>query len=246
MPQPIILTDTDATTSQTTDSFDTRGVGLLPLWTTVIADSDSVNTLVFTRQAGLPFMPCGSLEMSLSQPLLSTTTVWTPPGLSAGGGTPVPLTWTDAFLGVMDETIVVVQPTAQDPGDTEAEVTDGAANVTYRITGPIKGDFGNAFVVDLVDPGVVLSPLFVSSVDGFTMTISLETDGTGVIVTTGSDIELLLTGGGGGPGNVGQNWAIVCDAPNDSGAVVEVETLPLTGGAVMGMTGVTYTVVGNY
>ncbi len=128
---------------------------------------------------------------------------------------------------------------------TPASVTDGAVNVPYTMLTDLKGDFGNAFSVDLIDPGAINSPLMLSSTDGYTMTISLETDGAGVIVTTGQDIQNLLTSGN-SPGTTGQNWAIVCDAPNSPSDPVVAETLPLAGGAVANVASVSYRVTGSY
>lgn len=242
MPQPIIITDTDAVLSKTFGPFDTRGIGSIGLFTTVpdslAVGTDALNVVVFTRKAGKPWMNTPALEMSVGMPLLSLGTRWPLLGTSAGGLV-IPTEWIDGFHDLLDESVVVAQP-ALAAGGTPASGDTTGSSVTFSVAGGLNGDFGNAFSVDLVDPGVPDSPLSISSVDGFVMTISLETDSMGALVSLGSDMEALL---GGAPGSAAPGWAITAAANSNDPLIVE--TIPLTGGNG-GATGVTYEVTGSY
>lgn len=240
MPYPIILTDTDATLAQFSDPFDTRGIGGFGLYTEVPSSLapgfDGLNVLVFTRKAGKPWMFTPALEISNGTAVLSISTIWTLNGISQAGG-PIPTEWIDGFTDLLDESLVVAQPALAGGGGTAASGDTVDTNLTFKVYAPFPGDFGNAFSVDLIDPGAPNSPLVISSVDGFVFTISLETDNMGAIVTTGNDLSSLLVGTG-APG-----WVLTVTV--NMSAPVVTETVQLAGGAG-GATGITYTVTGSY
>ncbi len=233
MPQPIILTDTAATFSQSL-VFDSRGIGSLGLYTEVSEGPDSVQVYVFTRKAGKPWMFVPTFEISLGQIVPSVATLWPFAGYVTE--------WIDGYLGLLDESLVVVQPNGNTPVAASGDTLD--SSITFS-TSPslLRGDFGNSLSFTMVDPGVPDSPISLSSPDGYEFVISLETDSMGAITTQASGIASLIHGSG-VPGNDPQGWIVDATA-NDSGQVQAPQTVVLTGGD-SDATATTYEVTGSY
>jgi hypothetical protein len=195
-----------------------------------------VQTVVFTRKQGKPWMYVPTFESSLSTIIPSVLTAW---GLPAVGNAE----WIDAYVGLLDETVVVVQPWKAAGAVASGDTTD--SSVTFQAGGvlPLTGDYGNAFSVVLDDPGVPNSLLTLSSTTGYDFVISLATDNMGAITTTSDEIEEIVIGSG-VAGNVSQTWVLFCVNNGSTGPLV-AEVIPMVGGDSGGANS-TYEVTGSY
>lgn len=249
----IDLTGTLATTAQVGGPYDTRGGKSLSLFVEVMAHTgadDSLNVLVLHRVTGMPWMVAPAIEAGISGagiPTLSNTTIW--PNNGSGSGGRLPTMWVDHWAGLLDEAIIICQPRDSQAAGTGASVmtamsagADADLVFTVDTTAVLSGDFGNAFSVQFIDPGLPDQVLAFRSTDGYALQIVCATDGAGVITTTANDINSVL-----GPADavVPIQFPIsVALVGLGTGLVNATTVLPLTGGAG-GATGVTYRVRGS-
>lgn len=236
--QSIAISDTGGTTAQTSDPIVTDRSPAISLVSDITDAADTFQTLtvcVLTRRAGMPWHLLPAVEHSPSGLLFSYMTNYNI--AIAASGNVFPMSYINTWLGLLDEAVVIAQPYDFSTA-VLATGTSGDTNIVFCAGAALKGDFANAFTVDLVDPGAADQPLSISSTDGYTMTISLETDGGGDIVTTAGDLQSTI-------GVNGWQYMIDIQSVVDSGVLVADETIPLTGGAG-NSSGLTYTVTGKY
>lgn len=247
---PIDLSGTLATTVQTSAVLDTRGSRSIGLYVEVTdyADvSQSVNVLVLTRIAGKPWLIAGAIESNNNNnPTLSRTTVWPPFGI--GGGGPIPAAWYDVWAGLLEESVILVQPhdaILGVPAGATTSFSDPDADLAFSPIGLsgslVAGDFGNAFSVQFVDPGAADQRLRLTSSDGYALVIHCATDGGGAIVTTANDVLGAMYS----IFNPFAPFVLTAVATGSGAGLVEATSvLPLSGGAG-NTTGVTYSVKGS-
>lgn len=89
--------------------------------------------------------------------------------------------------------IVVIAPDAQGALTAAAEIGIESANTGLTATAKVAGVVGNDAAITLKDPGVAESALAVS-VDGKLVTVSLETDVGGALVSTAAEVLAAVNG----------------------------------------------------
>lgn len=224
---PILVNETAITTHVLAGPFGCRGRGGLGLFTEVAAASaSSVQVMPLTRIAGKPWMWLPALETTnTGVPILSRGTIWPTFGTSAGGAK-IPTAWLDGFVGLLEELVVAVVPSANGGGAAAtASVGSGGGAIPLTAVDALA-DAGNRISIELVDPAALSSPLSITSPDGWAIKVHLETDGAGVIVTTATDVALLF-----GAYAEPNGWLISATAPIDGGAVMSAAgPVAFTGG----------------
>lgn len=243
--QEIDLDDTAATTAQFSEPFDTRGRGVLTLYVQATY-GEALAMRVLTRLAGEPWsiLPFVELHHDSGTPFLDYGGEW--PAVSST----IKGTWMLAAIGLLDETVVVAQPANTPSGSiatADTDFTDPEANVRFSAGGPpdaLAGDWGNAFSVQFVDPGEPDQPLTVSSEDGYLLTISLSTDGGGVLQSFASDLLKAMRQTELNVLSAFNPWVISVDLLGMDGPLEATSVIPLAGGT-SGAAGVTYRVRGS-